>query len=74
MQEVSAAPARSLSSHVREFGSVRAATLDLFDNLPDDAWARRGVASDMPFSVRALAYIAAGHVIHHVRVLRERYL
>ncbi len=69
-----ARPGRALSSHAREFASVRAATLALFDNLPDDAWMRRGIASDMPFSVRALAYIAAGHVIHHVRILRERYL
>lgn len=65
---------RSLESHAREFASVRAATLDLFDNLPDEAWLRRGIASEMPFSVRALAYIAAGHVIHHSRVLKERYL
>lgn len=65
---------RALASHVREFGSIRAATLDLFDNLSAEAWLRRGVASGYPFSVRAMAYIAAGHVIHHTRILRERYL
>jgi hypothetical protein len=35
---------------------------------------RRGIASEKPFTVRALAHIAAGHVAHHVRILRERYL
>ena len=69
-----AADARSWRSHVEEFGVVRAATLAFFQNLPADAWARRGVASGNPFTVRALAYISAGHVTHHMRILRERYL
>jgi hypothetical protein len=54
--------------------SVRAATLTLFRYLPAAAWTRRGVASDCSFSVRALAYITAGHVVHHSRILKERYL
>jgi hypothetical protein len=69
-----AADARSWSSHIEEFEAVRAATLTLFKYLPAESWARRGTASDKPFSVRALAYIAAGHVEHHLRILRERYL
>jgi hypothetical protein len=69
-----AADARPLASHVDEFETIRAATLTFFDNLPGDAWRRRGVASDNPFTVRALAYITAGHVTHHVKILRERYL
>jgi hypothetical protein len=68
------ADARSLSSHVEEFRAVRSATATLFRNLPAHAWMRRGVASGNPFSVRALAYIAAGHVIHHAKILREQYL
>jgi hypothetical protein len=70
----SGANARSWSSHVEEFRAARAATLAFFQNLPADAWTRRGIASDNLFTVRALAYIAAGHVIHHVRILKERYL
>ena len=54
--------------------AVRAATVALFRNLPAEAWTRRGVASGNPFTVRALAYIAAGHVAHHMRILREQYL
>ena len=64
---------RSWRSHVEEFHAVREATLTFFQTLPPDAWTRRGIASDNPFSVRALAYIAAGHVAHHVRILREQY-
>lgn len=65
---------RTWSSHLDEFKSVRAATLTLFENLPPEAWMRRGVASGNPVTVRALAYICAGHLTHHVQVLHERYL
>ncbi len=66
--------ARTLSSLTDEFEAVRAATLHLFRHLSPEAWARRGTASDNEVSVRALAYIIAGHEAHHVGVLRERYL
>jgi hypothetical protein len=59
---------------VQEFRTVRTSTLSFFRSLPQAAWDRRGVASDNPFSVRALAYITAGHAIHHNQILRERYL
>jgi hypothetical protein len=65
---------RPWSTHLEEFDTVRASTLELFLRLPADAWRRRGIASDNPFTVRALAYIAAGHVSHHLMILKERYL
>lgn len=65
---------RTWRSHLDEFRAVRAATIAFFQNLPAEAWSRRGIASDNPFSVRALAFLAAGHVIHHTDILRERYL
>jgi DinB family protein len=65
---------RSWQSHVDEFRAIRAATVAFFRTLPADAWLKRGVASGKPFTVRALAYISAGHAAHHVKVLRERYL
>ncbi len=68
------ADARSWRTHVEEFSTVRAATLSFFRNLPDEAWSRRGIASGNPFTVRALAYLAVGHVIHHIAILRTRYL
>jgi hypothetical protein len=68
------AEARTFRSHVDEFRAIREATLAFFAHLPPDAWMRRGIASDNPFTVRALAYITAGHVTHHMRILREKYL
>jgi DinB family protein len=77
-QEISAGAARadeiSWARHVEEFRSVRQATLTFFRNLPAEAWTRSGVASDNPVTVRALAYITAGHAAHHLAILRERYL
>jgi len=64
----------SWASRVEEFRSIRLATLAFFHSLPAEAWKRRGVASDNSFTVRALAYILAGHVMHHRAILRERYL
>lgn len=77
-QDVSAQTAKadefSWASHTEEFSSIRLATLAFFRNLPEDAWLRTGIASGNPFTVRALAFILAGHLIHHTTVLRERYL
>ena len=66
--------ARTLSDLADEFEAVRASTLHLLRHLSPEAWARRGTASDNEVTVRALAYIIAGHEAHHVGVLRERYL
>ncbi len=65
---------RAWRDHIEEFRAVRGATISFFDSLPDAAWARRGTASGYEFTVRALAYIAAGHVYHHAAVVRARYL
>jgi uncharacterized damage-inducible protein DinB len=77
-QNVSAAAADAhripWASHVEEFEGIRRATLSLFRNLPEGAWMRSGTASGYPFTVRALAYIAGGHVAHHRALLEERYL
>ncbi len=70
----SGADQRSWASLVEEFRAVRQATSALFRNLPPAAWSARGVASGKEFTVHALAYIAAGHVEHHMRIVRERYL
>ena len=65
---------RPLTNLVMEFATVRASTLALADSLPAEVWARRGTASGHSISVLALAYIAAGHERHHVKIFRERYL
>jgi hypothetical protein len=77
-EKISAAAARadeiSWARHVEEFRGTRLATVTFFRNLPAEAWMRSGIASDNPFTVRALAYLAAGHADHHLAILRERYL
>ncbi len=61
------------ATHVEEFRRVRLATISLFANLPPEGWLRSGIASDAHVTVRALAYIIAGHYAHHIRILREQY-
>ena len=64
----------TLAELLDEFAVVRRATLLMFRSLPADAWTRRGIASNNEVSVRALAYIIAGHELHHIEVLNQRYL
>jgi uncharacterized damage-inducible protein DinB len=70
----SGANARSLDSIFHEFDAVRAATITLFENLPDEAFTRAGTADGNRVSVRALAYHIAGHELHHLNSIRENYL
>ena len=58
---------------VGEFRALRTATIHLFRSFAPEAWTRSGVASGHPVSARALAWITAGHELHHRRILRERY-
>jgi hypothetical protein len=64
----------ALSDLASEFEHVRRSSLSLFKNLSEEAWKRTGTASDNEVSVRALAYIIAGHELHHTEILRRRYL
>ena len=64
----------ALSDLAAEFESVRKSSLFLFKHLNQAAWTRRGTASDAEVSVRALAYIIAGHELHHRNILIDRYL
>jgi hypothetical protein len=63
-----------LSELVAEFVAVREANLAFLSRLEDERWTRVGTASSRPVSVRALAYIMAGHVRHHLGIVEERYL
>jgi DinB superfamily len=65
--------ARKLSDLVEEYADVRQASLALFRSLGEEAWLRRGVASNNPVTVLALSYLIAGHELHHRKILDERY-
>jgi uncharacterized damage-inducible protein DinB len=64
---------RTLASLAEEFGLVRSASVALLRSLPEEAWSRRGVASQKEVTVRALAFMTAGHQMHHRIILEERY-
>jgi hypothetical protein len=66
--------ARPLPELAGELRSVRMASITLFAGLSEEALHRRGPANNVEFSVRALAWIIAGHERHHMRIIRERYL
>ncbi len=63
----------SLAALLQEFTSVRKATVALFRALDEAAWGRRGVASNNEVTVRALAYMIAGHELHHRRLFEQKY-
>src|ERR1700741_4409465 len=65
---------RSMESLVDEWCDVHRATISLFRSLDGEAATRRGVANDASISVRALAYIIAGHTEHHLEIVRTKYL
>ncbi|WP_334071840.1 MULTISPECIES: DinB family protein [Paenibacillus] len=68
------ADARSVNELLQDFAAVRIATVSLMRQLDDTAWQRLGVFSNHPGSARALGYIIAGHAIHHLNIVKERYL
>lgn len=57
-----------------EWRAARANTLALFASLSAQAWERSGEANGQRLSVRATAWLMAGHADHHTAVLGERYL
>ncbi len=66
--------ARSLAELIEELVLLRRANLIAYRYLTAEASLRRGVASGMAISVRALVYVLAGHIIYHLEDLREKYL
>ena len=63
----------TLPDLIDDYIAVRRASLTLFRNFDEQAWLRRGIASDKEVSVRAIAYMLAGHELHHRRILEQRY-
>jgi len=64
---------RTLADLAEDFAEVRGATIALLSGLDEAAWQRRGIANKNEITVRALAYIIAGHELHHRRILEEKY-
>ncbi|NUM44402.1 MAG: DinB family protein [Anaerolineales bacterium] len=64
---------REIESILAEYTAVRLATCTLFESFGEEVFNRAGIASENRVSVRALAYITAGHELHHVQSIRENY-
>jgi uncharacterized damage-inducible protein DinB len=72
--ETSNANNRSFADLLEEFDLQRRSNMLMVNNISDEGSKRTGTASDNPVSARALIHIMAGHVTHHINILRERYL
>jgi len=72
--ENSYANERTFADLIAEFTELRQANLRPLRTFSDADWTRLGTASGFPVSVRALAFIMAGHVRHHLAIVKERYL
>ena len=71
--EAAESDTRRVADVVAELLALRDCTTRLFGSLPEAAWTRTGTASNATVSVRAIAYIAAGHSLHHLAILKDRY-
>lgn len=65
---------RDIEDILEEYENVKKATLSLFNSFNNDILLRKGLANNAPVSVRALAYMVAGHEMHHINIIKERYL
>ncbi|MFD3447415.1 DinB family protein [Microbacteriaceae bacterium 4G12] len=65
---------QSMQGLLENLNIVRQSTLQLLKSLDSEAWVRQGAANNSEVTVRALAYIIAGHELHHRKIIQERYL
>jgi uncharacterized damage-inducible protein DinB len=65
---------QSLGDLIESYTIVRKSTLHLVKSLDEEAWLRRGFANNYEISVRALAAIIVGHELHHLQIIKERYI
>ena len=62
-----------LAELAEEFVDLRRSHILMFRHLDPTAWHQSGLVNNKPMSVRAMAFIMAGHVRHHTLILAERY-
>ena len=66
--------ARSMQSIIDEYLALRQSTIEFFKNITEEMSRRSGIANGRQVSVRALGFIIPGHELHHINVIKERYL
>lgn len=70
----SGADARSIADLRAEHDVLRASTVSLFRSFSDEMLLRKGLANERSFTVRALGWTIAGHALHHIHIIQQRYL
>lgn len=65
---------RRFADLLEEFAALRRANIIAYRHFSDEDWGRTGTANELEITPRALAYIMAGHVTHHLNILKDRYL
>ena len=65
---------RDFKQMLAEFNALRTSTIALYKSFKDESLKRIGTASENRISVRALGYLTAGHMAHHLKVFQERYM
>ena len=64
----------TLSELVEQFYHMRKAAIPMFSSFTDEMWSRKGTANGGSFTVKSIAYIMVGHVIHHMKMIHSKYL
>ena len=72
--ETCEAAERSLSTLLEEFNLMRKSNMIMFASMSENGLKRKGQVDGNVFSVRALGFIISGHLLHHLKVIEERYL
>jgi uncharacterized damage-inducible protein DinB len=65
---------RTFADMLAEFAALRKANVIAYRHFSDEDWGRVGTANNVEITTRAMAYIAAGHITHHLNILKSRYL
>ena len=65
---------QSIETLMEQYRLVRLASIALFESFSDDVLSRMGKANDFRVSARGMIYMIAGHEIHHLKIIKERYL
>ena len=68
------ANSRTLQSLKEEFNAVRTSTDLMLRSFNDDQLNATGTASNKSITVNAIAFIIYGHLLHHKKIIEERYL
>lgn len=65
---------QSVESLIKQYELVRESSLFLFQSFDNDVWNRQGISGGKKFTVRSFPFIITGHELHHLQIIKEKYL